>query len=265
MAWPSQARGANWHGTDTSAPRQTARASSEGQASRPSDDDARLRLATSASGLGSSLPHMPQDWARRCHSRTGTGPGLPPPATSALGLGSPGRTRTCASCCSAAARSAAASASSSASRARSFAARASDSAAAVSAASTAALRLGSVTAALLQRPSTKASESTRLAVGGGTRLHAMVSAAQETGEGALTRAWRPRSRALHAPALRGRCRVHPAGGAAPALPTGTETAKSDRHVMETHETHRPAAATVDGRSMDGRWTDGRDGRRGEEA
>jgi hypothetical protein len=45
-------------------------------------------------------------------------------------------------------------------------------------------------------------------------------------------------------------------------------AKSNRHVMETHETHRPAAAAaapVDGRSMDGRWTDGWDGRRGEEA
>ena len=224
-----------------------------------------------------ALLHLHRDWAHPCHicPRTGlaaatAAPGLGLgylllPHLPWDGLGSPSHTCTCASCCSAAARSAAASASSSASRARSFAARASDSAAAVSAASTAALRLGSVTAALLQRPSTKASESTRHAVGGGTRLHAMVSAAQETGEGALTRAWRPRSRALHAPALRGRCRVHPAGGAAPALPTGTETAKSDRHVMETHETHRPAAATVDGRSMDGRWTDGRDGRRGEEA
>jgi hypothetical protein len=41
--------------------------------------------ATSAPGLGSTLPHLRRDWARRCHICTGTGL---TPATSAPGLGS---------------------------------------------------------------------------------------------------------------------------------------------------------------------------------
>ena len=42
--------------------------------------------ATSASGLGSPLPHLHRDWAHPCHICTGTGLA---PATSAPGLGSP--------------------------------------------------------------------------------------------------------------------------------------------------------------------------------
>jgi hypothetical protein len=41
--------------------------------------------ATSAPGLGPTLPHLHRDWARPCHICTGTGPA---PATSAAGLGS---------------------------------------------------------------------------------------------------------------------------------------------------------------------------------
>jgi hypothetical protein len=45
-----------------------------------------LVAATSAPGPGSPLPHRHRDWARRCHICTGTGL---TPATSAPGLGSP--------------------------------------------------------------------------------------------------------------------------------------------------------------------------------
>jgi hypothetical protein len=45
-----------------------------------------LTPATSAPGLGSSLPHLHRDWAHHCHICTGTGL---TPATSAPRLGSP--------------------------------------------------------------------------------------------------------------------------------------------------------------------------------
>jgi hypothetical protein len=45
-----------------------------------------LTPATSAPGLGSSLPHLRRDWAHSCHICTGTGL---TPAASAPGLGSP--------------------------------------------------------------------------------------------------------------------------------------------------------------------------------
>ena len=47
-----------------------------------------LAAATSAPGLGSPLPHLRRDWARRCYICAGTGLAA---ATSAPGLGSPWR------------------------------------------------------------------------------------------------------------------------------------------------------------------------------
>jgi hypothetical protein len=224
-----------------------------------------------------ALLHLHRDWAHPCHIRPRTGLAA---ATAAPGLGLGylllphlpwDWDRTCASCCSAAARSAAASASSSASRARSFAARASDSAAAVSAASTAALRLGSDTAALLQRYCSV----TRSAQHKGQREHAACrgrrdSAARHGLGCAGNRGRRTHSRlapALSRSACASLARTMSSSSCGRRSTSPSHWNRNGQVRPPCHGNARDAPAgggdgrwTVDGRSMDGRT--GRAPRRG---